>query len=222
MSAILFGSISTVADTSELQRKAFNQAFAAHGLDWQWDRDDYRSMLGTAGGQQRIAEYASSRGEDVDAAAVHRSKSSIFQDSIDGQHLSLRPGVLDTVQAAKGKGLKVGLVTTTSPDNISALMASLAPALSADDFDVVVDSTSVSSPKPDGAAYSYALDTLGEQADACVAIEDNTDGVAAAAAAGVTCVAFPNENTAGGDFDRAREVVDSLDFDALQASIPSA
>ena len=40
MPAILFGSISTVADTSELQREAFNQAFAEHGLDWRWDRDD--------------------------------------------------------------------------------------------------------------------------------------------------------------------------------------
>ena len=36
MSAILFGSISTIADTSELQRQAFNQAFKAHGLDWDW------------------------------------------------------------------------------------------------------------------------------------------------------------------------------------------
>jgi hypothetical protein len=34
MSAILFGSISTLADTSELQRRAFNEAFSAHGLDW--------------------------------------------------------------------------------------------------------------------------------------------------------------------------------------------
>jgi hypothetical protein len=37
---ILFGSISTVADTSELQREAFNAAFAEHGLDWRWDPDD--------------------------------------------------------------------------------------------------------------------------------------------------------------------------------------
>lgn len=33
MPAILLRSISTLADTSELQRQAFNQAFAQHGLD---------------------------------------------------------------------------------------------------------------------------------------------------------------------------------------------
>ena len=45
MPALLLGSISTVADTSELQRQAFNQAFEEHGLDWQWDQDQYRAML---------------------------------------------------------------------------------------------------------------------------------------------------------------------------------
>jgi hypothetical protein len=55
VSALLFGSISTVADTSELQRAAFNRAFAEHGLDWTWDRDDYRAMLATSGGRSRIA-----------------------------------------------------------------------------------------------------------------------------------------------------------------------
>ena len=80
MSAILFGSISTLADTSELQRRAFNEAFAAHNLDWQWSQDDYREMLGSNGGAQRIADYAASRGDDVDAAEVHATKSSIFQE----------------------------------------------------------------------------------------------------------------------------------------------
>ncbi len=44
-----------------------------------------------------------------------------------------------------------------------------------------------------------------------VAIEDNVGGVSAATAAGITCIAFPNENTAGGDFSAADETVDSLD-----------
>ena len=34
--AILFGSIGTIVETSELQRKSFNQAFSEAGLDWNW------------------------------------------------------------------------------------------------------------------------------------------------------------------------------------------
>ena len=74
MTALLFGSISSVADSSELQREAFNEAFAEHGLDWNWDRDDYRSRLGKAGGEARVADEAKARGEDVDAAAVHATR----------------------------------------------------------------------------------------------------------------------------------------------------
>ena len=104
MSAILFGSISTVADTSELQRESFNQAFEQHDLDWNWNRDEYLKMLKKSGGQQRIADYASSRGVEVDAAAVHQTKSDLFQKSLTESGVSARPGVVETVRSAKTRG----------------------------------------------------------------------------------------------------------------------
>ena len=211
MSAILFGSIGTLAETSEIQRESFNQAFRKHGLDWNWERDDYVAMLEESGGQNRIAGYARSKGQDVDAAAVHRSKSEFFQQNLATSGLSPRPGVLHTIAAARDGGTKVALVTTTSHDNIAALFDALGPDIRAEDFAVVVDSSQVSAPKPDAAAYAYALDALGEQAGSCVAVEDNADGVSAAAAAGVPCVAFPGANTGGHRFADARAVVDRLD-----------
>lgn len=216
MSAILFGSISTVADTSELQRAAFNRAFAEHGLNWTWDRDDYRAMLATSGGSARVAEYAKAHGETVDARAVHATKSALFQKSLAGE-ATPRPGVVETIRRARAAGVKVGLVTTTAPENVAALLEALGPNLGRDDFDVVVDATQVEQPKPDRAAYAYALHQLGENAADSVAIEDNVDGVRAAVAADVTCVAFPNANTAGHDFPDAARVVDHLDFAELEA-----
>jgi HAD superfamily hydrolase (TIGR01509 family) len=217
MSALLLGSISTVADTSERQRQAFNQAFAAHGLDWHWDRDDYRAMLSASGGQARIAEYARSRGEDVDAQAVHETKSKLFRDLLATAGLAPRPGVADTIKAAQDRGWKVGLVTTTSRANVSALLARLHPQLSDEDFDVIVDSANVDSPKPDPAAYVFALQALNEVPGDCVAVEDNVGGVQAAIAAGVPCVAFPNENTGQHDFSAAARRVGRLDFADLEA-----
>lgn len=217
MSAILFGSISTVADTSELQREAFNAAFAAHHLDWRWERDEYRAMLARSSGRGRVVEYAQARGETVDATAVHETKSKIFQESVTTADLTARPGVVETIRGAKDAGLQVGLVTTTSRENVVALVEALAPGVTLDDFDVVVDATSVDEPKPDGAAYTFALERLGERAGDCVAIEDNVDGVRAATAAGVTCVAFPNRNTAGHDFEGAPRV-ERLDLGELRSA----
>lgn len=199
-----------------MQRDAFNRAFAAHDLDWIWDRDQYRSLLASSGGQARLAEYARSLGQTVDAQAVHDTKSKLFQQSLSETALSPRPGVVDTVRAARDRGWKVGLVTTTSRANVGALLEALTPALQADDFDVVVDADSVGPPKPAPDAYAFAIEALSVPAAECVAIEDNVGGVAAARAAGVPCVAFPNANTAAHDFGDTR-VVDHLDLDDLIA-----
>lgn len=218
MPAILFGSISTVADTSELQREAFNAAFAEHGLDWHWEQEDYRALLESSGGEQRIADQARERGVDVDAAAVHATKSRLFQERLGAADLQPRAGVAATIREAHDAGLKVGFVTSTSADNVAALLSAVAGAVPASEFDVIVDSSEVERPKPAADAYARALEELGEQPGACVAIEDNLGGVEAARAAGVAVAAFPNENTASHDFGDAR-VVDHLDLGDLRSLI---
>lgn len=217
MPAILFGSISTVADTSELQREAFNRAFAEHGLDWNWDRDRYVAMLGSNGGADRIAEYARTTGDDVDADAVHRTKSDTFRRLLRESPPEPRLGVPESISAARRDGTAVALVTTTSPENVAALVEALTPRLGDQPFDLLVDAGQVEKPKPDGAAYRYALERLGESAGHCVAIEDNVGGVDAAREAGIACVAFPNANTDGHDFGAATERVDRIEYGPLRA-----
>jgi len=218
MTALLLGSISTLADTSEIQRDAFNQAFTQHGLDWSWDQAEYRSLLSSNGGQDRITAYAQQRGEEVDAAAVHATKSRIFQESL-AAGAAARPGLVETVRAAREQGMKVALVTTTTPENVAALGSALSGELSFDDdLDLILDNSQVEANKPDPAAYTLALADLGEDASDCVAVEDNPGGVKAAQAAGITCVAFPNANTADLDFDGA-QVRDRLELADLTGLI---
>lgn len=219
MSAVLFGSISTIADTSELQRKAFNQAFKAHGLDWNWDRENYQVMLDSSGGQRRIEEYARSRGQEVDAKAIHETKSEIFRANLEQASLTPRPGVLETMKAAKENGFKVGFVTTTSAENVASLLSAVSAQIDAGDFDLVVDSSRVDESKPSPAAYAFALDALDVEAKDCVAIEDNVQGVAAAVAAGLACVATPNDNTGGHDFGSAHRVTEKLTFEDLRSAV---
>lgn len=216
-SALLFGSISTIADTSELQREAFNEAFAQHGLDWSWEREDYRAMLATSGGKDRVASYAADRGQDVDADAVHATKSEIFRRRLSESPPPLRSGVADTLVNAREHGMRLALVTTTSPENVRALLDAASAEMDAVLFDLVVDSGDVSAPKPDGAAYRYALEQLDVSPQQAVAVEDNVGGVSAASDAGVRCLAFPNANTAGHDFSHADAVVESVDFAAVAA-----
>lgn len=221
MSAILFGSISTVADTSEMQREAFNDAFREHGLDWNWSREEYVPLLQSNGGVQRIADFAKERGEDVDAAAVHGTKSEVFQRKLRESGATARPGVVETIRAAKADGVRLALVTTTPRENVDALLAGTED-VDAADFDLITDLSSVESGKPDPAIYALALGDLGEDAGSVVAIEDNVGGVQAAKAAGIRAIAFPNQNTAGQDFDEADERVERLDAERLQSLVAAA
>ena len=216
MTAVLFGSIGTLADTSELQRAAFNEAFARHGLDWEWSQDEYRDLLARSGGRQRIASYAQARGEKVDADAVHRTKSEIYQRKLEQEPVRARAGVAEAIEQARRDGLKLGLVTTTSRGNLQALGRALQSTVDLDRFDLLVDLDDVSEAKPAPDAYRFALERLGESPDDVVAIEDNVGGVAAATAAGLTCVAFPGENNAGHDFTGAERTVDHISLDELR------
>ncbi len=220
MTAILFGSISTLADTSELQRQAFNDAFASKGLDWHWDRALYRDLLTSNGGVDRIATYAAQRGDAVDAEAVHAAKTDRFHELLASSPVVARAGVADCIRAAHERGIAVAVATTTSPANVTAVLD--AAELDIGVLAFVLDADRVEQPKPDPEVYRVALELLAEPAGACVAVEDNPGGVAAAAAAGLACIAFPNANTAGHDFAGAVATTDHIDLDHLLAHVEVA
>ena len=56
--AILFGSIGTLIESSDIQRNSFNQAFKEVGLDWYWDEQDYKILLKKSGGTKRVEDFA--------------------------------------------------------------------------------------------------------------------------------------------------------------------
>ena len=68
LKAVIFGAIGTIAETSDLQRQAFNAAFAEAGLDWHWDSNTYHELLKVNGGQNRIRAY-----RDADPARMGKT-----------------------------------------------------------------------------------------------------------------------------------------------------
>lgn len=210
---IMFGGIGSLVETSELQRHAFNKAFEEAGVLWHWDNATYRRLLSTAGGVNRIREYASTRISgaslsDAQIEALHQRKTAIFQQAMRSARLPLRSGVQRLLNAARNAHVKVAIASTTLSSNIEALAASA--SLDLEDFDLVLSKESVERPKPDPQVYQRCLDVLGVAAIHAIAIEDSDSGVEAAVAAGVRCVALPGENTSEQDFSKASLIVDSL------------
>ena len=74
--------------------------------------------------------------------------------------------------------------------------------------------------KPDPEAYILTAKKLGLKPEECVVIEDSGMGVEAAKAAGMKCIAIPNEYTKNHDFSKADLVVEDageLDWEKIRS-----
>ncbi len=214
--ALIFGSIGTVTETSELQRQSFNTAFAEHGLDWTWNPDEYRAMISgdrmTVGGAARIADYARTRGNAFDAetaSAVHATKTTLFQDRMARDGLPLNPGVDALLTEARDCGVKTVFASTTARTSIDAMLSTTAPSL-AGRFDLVMSSDDATRAKPAPDIYVAVLERLHLDAGEAIAIEDSAPSLAAALAAGIATYAVPGALWRGGRFDGASAVYDTL------------
>jgi HAD superfamily hydrolase (TIGR01509 family) len=211
LQAILLGSIGTLGETSDLQRRAFNAAFAEAGLDWEWSRREYRELVARPGGRQRIADYARSRGERVDVDRLHRRKTEILHQFLDKVAVPPRPGLRRLIEAATQAGLRLGLVSTTSRQTVERMLA--ATGLDATAFAFVGDATTVEAAKPAPDIYEAALEALGIPASDALAIEDSPESAEAAIAAGIRCIAFPGAAHAGREFGDVSGTANTLGDD---------
>lgn len=205
MKALLLGSLSVLADTSELQRDAFNTAFAETGLDWHWSREAYGKMLISSGGRDRIALFAATKGVQVDSAALHDRKTAIFQARLGQGTLPLRSETSRLVQHALRRNAKIACVSGTARASLDALLSGFGGAAELG-IDLVTSADLGLAPKPDPALFLHALDKLDVTADQALAIEDNRAGIDAAMAAGIETLAYPNINTAEHDFSDVAHV----------------
>ena len=208
LAAVLFGSIGTLAETSELQRQAFNRAFSEAGLPLEWDEPEYRRRLAIVGGRARLRDAL---GPEVDAAlvdALHTTKTEIFHELLREHGNVLRKGCVALIDDLRSNGVRLGIASTTFRRTIDALLDGAGLALNT--FDVIVSREDVDRAKPDPQVYVRCLESLGVAPATVVAIEDTAANLQAPIAAGITTVAVPGAFVVEQDFGAAALQVDAL------------
>ena len=191
MKAILFGSIGTLIETSDLQREAFNQAFKEAGLDWYCDQADYTKLLKKSGGTKRIEDFAEKNNTNVDAKKIRERKTQIYNDKINSSLISPRDGVLDVLEYALKNKIKIGFVTSTTLDNIDAVFKTLNNQIKKNHFDFIGNNKLIKEAKPAPDIYIKALNSLELNSSECIAIEDRVESALSAYRAKIKCIAFP-------------------------------
>jgi HAD superfamily hydrolase (TIGR01509 family) len=213
--ALIFDVDGTLAETEELHRQAFNHAFVRHGLGWHWDRAVYKDLLQVTGGKERIRAYHERRPiapplSDEDIAALHRIKTAHYAELVETGCCPLRPGVAELLAAAKARGQRLAIATTTSHGNIDALLSQALGRRWAADFDAIVAGDDVSHKKPAPDVYLETLARLKLNGSDCVAIEDSGNGLIAASHAGIPVLITRSMFFGDDDFTDARVVLDDL------------
>ncbi len=226
LKALIFDVDGTLAETEEAHRAAFNRVFENHRLGWHWSRNDYRALLKTTGGKERIRAHmatlpAGAPALDDDRIAVlHREKTAIYGESLAAGQLSLRPGVEGTIRTARNAGLKIAVATTTNLPNVEALAQCCWGRPATEVFDVIAAGDQVAAKKPAPDVFNLALQRLNLPARDCVAFEDSLNGVRSAKGAGLRVVVTPSVYTDDQDFsgaDLVRPTLDNVDLAILRA-----
>jgi HAD superfamily hydrolase (TIGR01509 family) len=219
LTALLFDVDGTLADTErDGHRPAFNKAFREAGLDWDWTVELYADLLTVTGGKERIRyflekylpAFAPEEGIASFAARMHQRKTHFYLEMLQAGEIPLRVGAERLIREAREAGLRLGIATTTTPENVTYLLKATLGEESIGWFDCIAAGDIVPQKKPAPDIYLYAMEMMGLQAEECLAFEDSDNGIRSSSAANLKTIVTVNDYTRDHDFSKAALVVDQF------------
>ena len=124
------------------------------------------------------------------------------------------PGAVDLIKYTSKKGYKLAIASSAAPKRIELFLEKLKIRKY---FEVVVSGDDVKHSKPAPDIFLAAATRLGAKPEDCVVVEDANNGVRAAVAAGMKCIAYQGSPHNTDDLSAADMVV--KDFKALTKSL---
>lgn len=216
--AIIFDVDGTLADTEDAHRISFNKAFAENKLDWNWDVELYDKLLKVTGGKERIKYFISDfntaykKPENWDdfVKHLHAVKTTHYTAMMRAGGVPLRPGIKQLITDAHKAGITLAIATTTSPENVSALLEVGLGKNWVDYFAANGCGDIVPAKKPAPDIYNWVLDKIKIAPADCIALEDSYNGLRASLGAGIKTYITTNHYTRNQDFTGAAGVFEDL------------
>jgi HAD superfamily hydrolase (TIGR01509 family) len=177
-----------IVDTETPIFDAWLAAYGRHGQPL--GLDEWQHALGTHGGFDPLAHLDALVGGALDRERVALEVKTATARACEGQ--PLLPGVEALLREAQALGLGRAVASSSSCGWVDGWLRRHAIR---ELLDVVVARDDVRKVKPDPELFLLAASRLGSDPRACVVFEDSPNGMRAALAAGMRCVAVPNALT---------------------------
>jgi HAD superfamily hydrolase (TIGR01509 family) len=183
--------------------------------DQQLPRERWLTIIGTASGSfDPIIDLGERTGIPLDAEEMNALERLYYREATIAQ--KLLPGVGRYLEDAHRLGLKTAIASSSSRQWVVEHLEKFGIQ---DRFDAIASRDDVTTTKPDPELYELALDRLHVSAEEAIALEDSSNGIEAAKAAGLYCVAVPNAMTTHLDLSAADLQVESLQAIPLERLI---
>ncbi len=202
---LLFDFDGLLVDTESPSRLVWEELYREHGFEL--PRERWAGNIGTLDEPFDPLDHLKDLSEGgLDLVALDERRRAREFELVDLE--VLRPGVEEYLAEAERRGLLTGIVSSSSRWWIDPILERLERNHGWDT--IVVADGDVDRAKPRPTLYLQALGDLGLQPGEAIAFEDSPNGVRAATAAGIYCVAVPNPVTATLAFENADLTLDSL------------
>ena len=196
--AVIFDMDGVLTDSEPLINAAAVAMFRERGLEVA--PDDFLPFIGT-GENRYIGGVAEKHGFPLEIEGAKKRTYEIYLELVP-KRLVAFPGAVELVQACRQAGLKVAIASSADLIKIEANLRKI--GLPPEIWDALVHGEEVELKKPAPDIFLTAARKLGVVPGACVVIEDAINGVRAAKAAGMRCIAvahsFPPERLQQADF----------------------
>jgi beta-phosphoglucomutase len=200
--AVIFDMDGVLTDSEPLINAAAVSMFRERGLEVQ--AEDFHPFIGT-GENRYLGGVAESYGFALDIPDAKRRTYEIYLELVPAQ-LHAFPGAVELVEACRQSGLRVAVASSADRIKIDANLRKI--GLPPEAWDVIVTGDDVVHKKPAPDLFLAAARTLALTPEECVVVEDAVNGIQAAKAAGMRCVAvaqsFPVERLSLADVVQPR------------------
>jgi len=184
--AVIFDLDGVLLDSEQLWNRSKEEFVREAGGHWREDAP--RAMIGMSS-PEWSAYLRDELGVDMGIDEINRAVVARMEQHY-REHLPLLPGAVDVVRRLHRRW-PLALASSANREIIDLV---LDIAGLAGDFAVTVSSEEVERDEPSPDVYLEAARRLGVPADRCVAVEDSSNGLRSAAAAGMAVIAYPNEH----------------------------